>query len=202
MSSARQSSDDELIERTLEGDEEAFAQLVERHQRAIFRTALAIVRDEVEADALTHDTFVQAYLKLSRFERRSGLETWLTRIVINRARDVLRRRRWTSLSAVEGEENDATPELVDAAPDAERRANSRELREAIDRAVSTLSLQQKVIFRLRHYEGRPLEEIARVLNLRAGTVRAHLFRAVHKVRQHLAPWAPLQPAKEGSDETF
>ena len=59
---------------------------------------------------------------------------------------------------------------------------------AIERAERILSAQQKIIFRLRHYENRPLEEIADLLGLRAGTVRAHLFRAVHKVRRELAGW--------------
>ena len=86
-------TDRELIERTLAGDGGAFALLVERFQRKIYRVAHAIVRDDMEADTVTQDTFVQAYTHLARFEGRSELETWLTRIAINRSRDALRRRR-------------------------------------------------------------------------------------------------------------
>ena len=65
---------------------------------------------------------------------------------------------------------------------------SSQLRVAIRRAERQLSAQQKTIFRLRHYENLSLEDIADALGLRAGTVRAHLFRAIHKIRKELAGW--------------
>jgi RNA polymerase sigma-70 factor (ECF subfamily) len=180
--------DRELIERTLAGDENAFAQIVERFQRKIFRVARAIVRDDAEADTITQDTFVQAYTHLGKFEARAELDTWLVRIAINRSRDWLRRRKFVSLFT--GAPDDATTafEPVDERPGPEREIMARQLRVAIDRAERTLSSQQKVIFRLRHYENHSLEEIATMLGLRSGTVRAHLFRAIHKIREELADW--------------
>lgn len=182
-------TDRELIEHTLAGDGNAFAMLVERYQRKIFRVARSIVRDDADADTITQDTFVQAYTHLARFEGRSELETWLTRIAINRSRDALRRRRFVSLfiQREDGEEG-ALLEPVDDRPDPERLMMASQLRAAIGRAERTLSSQQKIIFRLRHYENLPLEEIAGHLGLRAGTVRAHLFRAIQKVRKELADW--------------
>lgn len=183
-------ADQELIASTLAGDGGAFAVLVERFQRKIFRVAYAIVRDETEADTITQDTFIQAYTHLARFQGRSEFETWLTRIAINRSRDSLRRRKFVSLFTG-GEDDDGKTMLfepVDERPDPEREIMARQLRVAIERAERTLSAQQKIIFRLRHYEERPLEEIAGLLGLAAGTVRAHLFRAVHKIRKELAEW--------------
>lgn len=182
-------SDRELIERTLAGDQNAFGLIVERFQRKIFRVALAIVRDDVEADTVTQDTFIQAYTHLAKFEGRAELETWLTRIAINRSRDALRRRKFVSL--FRGGDDDEQPllEPVDTRPDPEREIMSHQLRAAIERAERKLSTQQKIIFRLRHYEERSLEEIAAMLGLKSGTVRAHLFRAIHKVREELAAWA-------------
>ena len=178
-----------LIERTLAGDGNAFAELVERFQRRLFRVALAIVRDEAEADTITQDTFVQAYTHLSSFEGRAGFETWLTRIAINRSRDYLRRRRFISLFRVNDEGiEELSIEPVDDRPDAERQLHASQLRIAITRAERRLSAQQKIIFRLRHHEDLPLEEIASLLGLRAGTVRAHLFRAIQKIRNELATW--------------
>lgn len=183
-------SDQELIARTLGGDGGAFGILVERFQRKIFRVAYAIVRDESEADVVTQDTFVQAYTHLAKFQGRAELETWLTRIAINRSRDSLRKRRFVSLFS--GGEEDGSAETifepVDERPDPERQVVASQLRVAIRRAESKLSAQQKTIFRLRHYEDLPLEEIADLLGLRAGTVRAHLFRAIHKIRKELAVW--------------
>jgi RNA polymerase sigma-70 factor (ECF subfamily) len=182
-------TDRELIERTLAGDGNAFGMLVERFQRKIYRTARAIVRDDAEADAITQDTFVQAYTHLARFEGRAELETWLTRIAINRSRDSLRRRRFVSLFTLNDDgESEAIIEPVDERPDPERQMLGSELRNAIVKAERGLSSQQKTIFRLRHYESLSLEEIADHLGLRAGTVRAHLFRAIHKIRKELAHW--------------
>lgn len=183
-------AEETLIERTLAGDGGAFAILVERHQRRIYRVAWAIVRDESEADAITQDSFVQAYTNLSKFEGRSGFETWVTRIAINRSRDTLRRRRFTSLFIIGNDAGDGQPSIepVDDRPDPERQLHSTQLRHAIERAERRLSAQQKTIFRLRHYEDLALEEIAALLGLSAGTVRAHLFRAVHKIRKELAEW--------------
>ena len=184
-------TDQALIERTLAGDGTAFGILMERFQRKIYRVAFSVVRDEVEADTITQDTFIQAYTHLSRFEGRAELETWLTRIAINRSRDTLRRRRFVSLftRSDDGEGREIMlVEPIDERPDAERQLMSRQLRVAIERAVERLSSQQKVIFRLRHYENLALEEIAEHLGLSAGTVRAHLFRAILKVRKELSGW--------------
>src|SRR5690242_14272176 len=160
--------------------------LVERFQRKIYRVAYAIVRDDVEADTIAQDTFIQAYTNLAKFQGRSEFETWLTRIAINRSRDFLRRRKFVSLfSRDEDDEREGFIEPVDERPDPEREIMSFQLRAAIERAERMLSAQQQVIFRLRHYENRSLEDIAGLLGLRAGTVRAHLFRAIHKIRKQL-----------------
>jgi RNA polymerase sigma-70 factor, ECF subfamily len=184
-------SDQDLIEATIAGDGNAFAAIVERFQRAVYRVAFAIVRDENEADAITQDTFVQAYTSLRTFEGRAELQTWLTRIAINRSRDWLRRRRFVSLFTLRHDEEGTSETLlepVDERPDPERQLMSAQLRVAIRRAERALSPQQKVIFRLRHYENLSLEDIAAHLGLQSGTVRAHLFRAVHKIRKELAGW--------------
>src|SRR5258706_9908772 len=113
-------TDSELIARTLGGDGSAFGILVERFQRKIYRVAFAIVRDDVEADTIAQDTFVQAYTHLAGFEGRAELETWLTRIAINRSRDLLRRRRFVSLFARVDDEEEFFLEPVDNRPDPER----------------------------------------------------------------------------------
>jgi RNA polymerase sigma-70 factor, ECF subfamily len=196
-------SDRELIDRTLAGDSDAFGAIVERFQRKIFRVAYAIVREEVEADTITQDTFVQGYTHLAKFQGRAELETWLTRIAINRSRDSLRRRKFLSLfsSRIDDDDDETVPHLepVDERPDPERQVMAVQLRAAIERAEKGLSAQQKVIFRLRHYEDLSLEEIATHLGLRSGTVRAHLFRAIHKIRKELAAWR-LRAVPQGMDD--
>jgi RNA polymerase sigma-70 factor (ECF subfamily) len=194
-------TDHELIARTLGGDGNAFAILVDRFQRKIYRVAYAIVRNDVEADTITQDTFIQAYTHLGKFQGRSEFETWLTRIAINRSRDSLRRRKFVSLFTTDDEgEPQGWVEPVDDRPGPEREIMSHQLRAAIESAEKKLSTQQKLVFRLRHYEERSLEEIAQLLGLRSGTVRAHLFRAIHKIREELAEWVSVR--EEPSDETL
>lgn len=193
-------SDHDLIVRTLGGDGNAYAMIVERFQRRIFRVALAIVRDETEADTITQDTFIQAYTNLRKFEGRAELETWLTRIAINRSRDSLRRRKFLSLfTTTEDGDTEMLIEPVDERPDPERQFMASQLRAAIHRAEKALSAQQKTIFRLRHYENLSLEEIAENLGLRAGTVRAHLFRAIHKIRKELSSWRNKTQGNDDED---
>lgn len=205
MTNARESeppSDDELVSRTLEGDDEAFGAIVERYQRPVFRVARSIVRDEMEADTITQDVFIKAYYNLGKFEQRAGLETWLTRIAINRSRDSLRRRRrWLGL-VVPARDGNSTVETepIDDRPDAERFVLSREIGRAIDRAMDRLSPQQRTILALRHFEQMSLEEIASSLGLRPGTARAHLFRAVHKLRDELSSLREAAPEKGSADE--
>ena len=78
----------------------------------------------------------------------------------------------------------------------------RQLRSAIERAERKLSSQQQVIFRLRHYDNHSLETIAEMLGLKSGTVRAHMFRAVHKIRHELAEWLPGNQGNSDDDETL
>jgi len=190
--------DGELVRETLSGNHGAYAVIVERYQRRIFRVACAIVRDDAEADSITQDTFVTAYTNLGRFEGRSELETWLTRIAINKSRDVLRARRKRFVPFAANPDDDGHPEPQDIRPDAERLLMSNQLGVAIDRALESLSAQQSAIFRLRHLENYSLDEIARLMDLRPGTVRAHLFRAVHKVRAQLAGWSSGAGGQEES----
>lgn len=187
-------SDLTLIERTLAGDGTAFDALVKRYQRTIYRVAYAILRNDSEADIATQDAFVQAYVHLARFEGRAEFETWLTRIAINRCRDAMRRRSWIPLHHAE-DGGDGAVDPVDGRPDAEREYMSKQLERAIEGAVGSLSAQQKVIFRLRHHENLSLEEIAGMLGLRAATVRVHLFRAIHKIRQQLTDWMPAEATR-------
>ncbi len=197
-------NDSELIEGSLAGDVRSFELMVQRYQKNIFRVALAICRNDHEADVITQDTFIQAYTNLERFEGRAGLETWLTRIAINRSRDVLRSRRVSSGRELDGGSEAPILQLVDPSPGAEERVMAVELRAAIERAVATLPPQQKIIFQMRHLEDLSLEEIATLLELKAGTVRAHLFRALQKVRGLLAAsWRPeYRRDGESNDESL
>lgn len=178
-----ESAEEALVRKASEGDRHAFETLVERHQKHVYRTALAILRDPSEADSATQDAFVRAWMSLKRFEARSTFETWITRIVVNASRDRLRQKNDARLvSADEYNDKHATP---DRSPGIQRDLESRELVRIVASVVNALPERQRVIFRLRHEEERSLEDIAALLGISAATARVHLFRATSAVRNAL-----------------
>lgn len=176
----------ELIRRVVRGDSEAFNRIVTDYQKPIYRTALAIMRNETDADTITQETFVQAWRKISRFEGRSSLETWLTRIAVNKARDELRRqRRFASKASHPDRDTSQLDALRDERPDAERQLLSLELSKIVEEALVSLPPKQRTIFALRHFEQRRLDEIATILGIEPSTTRVHLHRATRKIREIL-----------------
>jgi RNA polymerase sigma-70 factor (ECF subfamily) len=161
---------------------ENFDCLVARHQRRIYRILLGLVRDADVADTLTQECFLRAFVKRGSFRAESSLSTWLVRIALNLAHDHNRSRRWAFWRRLE--HSDAME--VIAGPDARQSPEqvllNRERMHEIRAAVNSLSDRQKVIFLLRYVEEMPLEEIARAMELKLGTVKSHLYRAVESVR--------------------
>lgn len=164
-----------------------FDAVVRQYQRRIFRLLLAMLRDEEAAETLTQETFLRAYRKRSDFRGEGSLEGWLMRIAVNLGRDHIRSRRaafWKRLLG--GEQAEAAAEMApDPQPSAERVLLAREQAQAVWQIAEELSPQQRAIFALRFIDEMPLEEIARAMGLRVGTVKAHLSRAVTKLRERL-----------------
>jgi RNA polymerase sigma-70 factor (ECF subfamily) len=166
-----------------------FDALVRRHQRRVHRFLLMLLRDPDEADNLTQECFLRAYQNLRCFRGESSLETWLLRIAANLARDHARSRKvnfWKRLLGLNGENEDGAAEHVpsgQASP--ERILLAREDVRAVWEAVGQLSQQQRAVFLLRFVEEMELSEIAAALDLQVGSVKTHLFRALHNVRGKL-----------------
>ena len=175
----------QALTRGLAHDE--FDALVREYQQRLYRIILALVRDPDLAANLTQDCFVRAYENRASFRGDSSVYTWLTRIAINLVRDNARNRRQGFWRRLLQRGPDEDHEIVASqAPDnratAERVILAREEVTAVWRAVETLSPQQKEVFVLRFAEEMQLEEIAQVIGIKVGTVKAHLSRAVATVR--------------------
>lgn len=175
----------QALTRGLAHDE--FDALVREHQQRLYRIILALVRDPDLAANLTQDCFVRAYENRASFRGDSSVYTWLTRIAINLVRDNARNRRQGFWRRLLQRGPDEDHEIVAAqAPDhratADRVILAREEVDAVWRAVETLSPQQREVFVLRFAEEMQLEEIAQVIGIKVGTVKAHLSRAVAAVR--------------------
>jgi RNA polymerase sigma-70 factor, ECF subfamily len=168
---------------------EEFDAIVRRHQRRVHRFLLMLLRDADEADNLTQECFLRAYQNLSSFRGESSLETWLLRIAANLARDHSRNRKasfWKRLLGLD-DGTDEGPALHLTAPEAspERALLAREEVRAIWKVADRLSQQQRAVFLLRFVEEMELHEIAAALGLQVGSVKTHLFRALHTVRGKL-----------------
>jgi len=179
-----------LIREIRSGQTELFEHFVRRYQRKITRIAYRFLRDAGEADCAAQESFLRAYQNLDDFREGSTFETWLTRICINWCKDRLKRRRLVLYfhQAPADQEDETGPREIAAHPDPspERRALSREIRERLRRAMECLSPRQRSVFVLKHFEELSIPEIAELTGLNSGTIKSHLFRAAHKIRERLA----------------
>jgi len=163
-----------------------FTPLVQLHQQRIYRVLLGMVRDPDTAQTLTQECFLRAYQKRASFRGEASVGVWLIKIAVNLARDHRRSRlreflhRWFSSS----EEVAALGlKLSDPHPSQEQVLLGREELAGVWAAVERLSPKQRAVFILRFVEEMSLEEIAAATSLKPGTVKTHLFRAVHAIRE-------------------
>jgi RNA polymerase sigma-70 factor (ECF subfamily) len=165
-----------------------FDDIMRQHQRRVYRVIFLLVRDADIADTLTQECFLRAYQKRTSFRGECRIETWILRIAINLVRDHGRSRRasfWKRLVGLDdGAANGSEPRHVPAKePSAERALLAREELQAVWDALSSLSPQQRAIFFLRYEEEMPLAQIAELLQVTIGSVKAQLARATGKLRE-------------------
>jgi RNA polymerase sigma-70 factor (ECF subfamily) len=177
-----------LIRQVQAGDRDAFRVLVERHSQALFRTAFRMTGNESDAEEIVQETFLKAYKSIGRFESRSTVSTWLTRIAINCSLDLIAQRKPSQpLTAVDDDGEEMELQIASNNPSPERHVLSDEVRERVTGAMGQLTSAERTAFVLRHFEGRSIEEISSVLAIKAGAAKNTIFRAVQKLRQALEP---------------
>jgi RNA polymerase sigma-70 factor (ECF subfamily) len=167
---------------------EEFSAVVTKHRPKIFRFLLSSTRDVDLAETLTQECFLKAHRHWGSFRGESSAMTWLMRIAINLQKDHWRNRRmqfWrkTQTNAVELDE--ASDWLPSGERSVEQHLLARERVAQVGKAVEGLSERQRTVFLLRYVEELELSEIARATGLNEGTVKAHLSRALARVRAEL-----------------
>ncbi len=165
-----------------------FAELAGRYRPQIFRFLLASLRDPDEAETLTQDCLLKAYRNWGSFRGESTVMTWLLRIAINLQKDHWRSRRlqfWklTNKNAVDSAEASTWLPSEESSPEAQLVAKDQV--RLVWKCVRDLSERQRTVFLLRHVEEMEIQEIANAIGLSEGTVKAHLSRAMVKVRAEL-----------------
>lgn len=169
-------SDVELMTSAANGEVTAFDELVRRHTTRMYRVALRIVADPVEAEDVVQDAWVSAWRGLSSFRGEAAPTTWLFRVVTNTALLHLRRRKQTvPLDTVMEDTNPRA--LMDPRDGPEGQALRGEKVEAVQRAIATLDPSQRIPLVLRELEGMSYEEVAAVLDIGVPALRSRLHRA-------------------------
>jgi RNA polymerase sigma-70 factor (ECF subfamily) len=165
-----------------------FSTVVTTHRPQIFRFLLASTRDVDLAETLTQECFLKAHRNWASFRGESTAMTWLMRIAINLQKDHWRNRRmqfWRHTQTNSVDLDEASEWLPSGESSAEQKLLAHERVVQVWKAVEGLSERQRTVFLLRYVEELELNEIARATGLNEGTVKAHLSRALARVRTEL-----------------
>lgn len=184
------SSDAELISLAAAGNDLAFAQIMRRYNRLLFRTARSILKSDDDTQDAVQEAYLRAWRALATFRADARLSTWLVRIVVNEALGRLRRNgaQIVPLNAVM-DSNGETPEMhMQANPDEQpdHAAMRAEVRAQIEARIDTLPESFRTVFMLRGVEELTVEEVALALDIPEATVRSRFFRARGILREGLS----------------
>lgn len=195
-SATGEATDPELVLRAQKGDAKAFAQLVTRHQRQLYRLAYRMTQNEADAQEVIQEAFLNAYKQLPKFRGEAQFSSWLYRIAANSALMRLRRKRRAPDTLPDepldiagpkfsSEGQFETPPRSDWSQRADEKMLAGELGRAIDEAVKSLPDDYRTVFLLKDVDGLSNEEIANALELTVPAVKSRLHRARLSLREKL-----------------
>ena len=161
--------DAHLMARTAQGDLDAFAELVRRHQETAWRTAYRFLGDAAEAEDITQEAFLKILAAASRYQPRAAFTTYLYRVVAHLCIDHSRRKRPLPRSSL--------PEAIDHAPGPETALIQKDRAQQVRRGLDTLPPRQRLAIILKYYEGMRYQEIADVMEITTKAVERLLGRA-------------------------
>ncbi len=173
-------SDLALVQLAQRGDAGAFDALVRRYQHKVVKLVLRYVRDPAEAEDIAQEAFIKAYRALPRFRGDSAFYTWLYRIAINTAKNVLAARSRNPVSYDIDQDAEDGPGLESQMKDMatpEALAMTDEIRSTVNQAIDQLPEDLRTAIVLRELEGLSYDEIAQAMSCPVGTVRSRIFRA-------------------------
>jgi RNA polymerase sigma-70 factor (ECF subfamily) len=191
----------ELVKRLTSGDPAAFRELVEAYKKRMYYFALDMVGDPADAEDISQEVFLKAFRGLGTFQRDARLSSWLFRIAYNTSIDHLRRRPLTPEAVDEAVLDTGTDGFRAAPPssDPARTAEARLLSARVEKALQNVSVRERTVFLLRHYNDLMLDEIAETMQISIGSVKSYLFRCLRKLQKELAVPGTPRPM-EVSDE--
>jgi len=176
-----------IVRRAASRDPAAFRQIMQTHNRRLYRLARSVVRSDGEAEDVVQEAYLQAFAHLGEFRGESSLSTWLSRIVLNEALGRLRKakRAQATLTGYQAEALVIPFPLAADRRDPEHALAQREILRLVERATDDLPDTYRTVFVARVIEGFSVEETAALLGLRAETVKTRLHRARALIRKQL-----------------
>jgi RNA polymerase sigma-70 factor (ECF subfamily) len=180
--------DIKLIHSALRGEQSAFKRLMKKYHDPIYNLIARIIRNKGQVEDLTQEAFVKAFASLKNFNEEYAFSTWLYKIATNSSIDYIRKRKLDTFSIdkpIALEESDYTFELPDTTYQPDKNLIQRQRTHLIEEAIDRLPEKYKKVIVLRHTEDRDYAEIAKMLKLPIGTVKAHIFRARELLNKYL-----------------
>lgn len=183
---------DALLRRAMDGDAQAFCDLVRPHEKSIYFAAKSLLNNEADAEEVAQEAILKAFKALPKFRAESKFSTWIIQITINEAKMRLRKDRrhlYESLdSARENEEGDYIPrDFADWREIPSEALQQKQLREALTKALDSLAPKYRQVLVLRDVQQLSIKETAEILGISEANVKTRLLRARLQMRDALAP---------------
>jgi len=172
--------DSRLIQSALKGNSAAYKRLMKKYHDAIYNFIYRMVHDKQQVEDLTQEAFIKAFQSLASFNEEYAFSTWLYKIATNNCIDYIRKRKLQTYSIdkpIEAKDSDYAFELPDDSYEADKEVISNQRAKMLSEAITKLPEKYRKVIQLRHVEEKSYEEIAVMLKLPIGTVKAHIFRA-------------------------
>jgi len=183
-----------LVAAAKDGDQQAYTELCRRHSQVIFRTVLRITGNTADAEDALQEALLKAYIHIGGFEGRSAFSSWLTRIAINSALMLSRKKRSQPVDSFESDsdiDDFKLPEPMETSYNPEESCIQNALENELDHAIRYLSPTLRAVVQIRYREDASISEIAKILGISESAVKSRLLRARSKLRRHLGPnWCP------------
>jgi len=175
------SEEGELIRRTLQGDKNAFGEIVNRYRKMVARTVKGMLGDSVFAEDIGQEVFIKLYYSLPDFRFEARLSTYIQKIAVNLTlNEIKRRNRFYSMFLQKG--NNEMYEVEIAESDVEERRDASDL---VNKALALMDPKFRIVLTLRMLQGYSTKETSEILDLPQGTVLSRLSRAQEQLREIL-----------------
>ena len=179
-------SDENIVERALTGDADAFGELVRRWERRIFALSYGMLGREEDARDATQETFIAAFRNLRGFRGEAKVSSWLHRIAVNQCITRQRRAKVRSETALDDEqEKNAGSFATSSALSPSRVVEKRQVTRAVRRAVNSLPVELRQVIVMKEFEELTFKEIAETLDLPLSTVKSRLYTALKQLQMRL-----------------